>query len=432
MLNRYSRPYTLPLSKSEVRRALRLGLGRLHLHFLQHGLEEHRELLFDACLKNLVYDAQCEAERAPWLVPLLTPECEGELSRLLLQTLPRTRSWHDASQQCCLSFHLARRGHAEAHQALYLGFRIARDGRVLAAEEIMDLDGAEGLRWVSRQVLQYRWLRDRPEILERFIWHYQSRAGAGSARDVFANCPELAPYWPGDQPETDPAKGRCAWQGANEEFASLSVGEVLARIQTSTSRYFIPGLKAWAQVAGRAQRKKMAEALRKESDPHRLGHLLTVFRHNPLSSARHIHRLLELADHQDPWVRRRAHQALGEVRHPAVRARAICQLQAQNWFLCELLPLKSNLLPEDSLLFDHHLRVARKPFQHHRLIGDLVDILHANPWPEMLRVMLFVYATSPCTHCRQEIYQLMDSQGIAPTWVTSEWPYDAYHGCQEA
>ncbi|MBT9583661.1 hypothetical protein IV102_09930 [bacterium] len=41
--------------------------------------------------------------------------------------------------------------------------------------------------------------------------------------------------------------------------------------------------------------------------------------------------------------------------------------------------------------------------------------------------MLIVYETSPCTKCRYEAYQLMMNQGIAPEWVTCEWPHDAYH-----
>ncbi|MBS2040612.1 hypothetical protein JST97_36835 [bacterium] len=163
-----------------------------------------------------------------------------------------------------------------------------------------------------------------------------------------------------------------------------------------------------------------------ESDPHRLGHLLTIFHHKPLSSAPlHVGRLLALADHREQSVRFRANQALAEVRHPAVRDRAISRLKAKDWFHSEVLPLKSNLLPGDSLLFDRHLRVKGNNFEHHRLIGDLVHIVQANPWPELLKVMLFVYETSPCTNCRYDVYQLMSKQSIAPDWVTAEWPHDA-------
>lgn len=208
----------------------------------------------------------------------------------------------------------------------------------------------------------------------------------------------------------------------------MSVDQVLSKIHSSTSRYSIKGLKAWAESAGSEQQKKMAAALLEESDPHRLGHLLTVFQHKPLSGcSRHLERLLALADHEEQWVRFRANQAMGEIRHPAVRDRAISQLKAQNWFQSGVLPLKCNLMPGDCHLFDRHLKVVSNDFQHHQLIGDLVHILQANPWPEMLNVMLFVYETSPCTNCRHKVYQLMRSQGIAPDWITSEWPYDVYH-----
>lgn len=426
LLSRYIRPYSLPLSSSDVKRSLRLGLGRLRLHSLNHGLEEHRELLFHACLKNLVYDTQCEVERAPWLVQLLTSEQEVELAHMLLQTLPKTRNPRDRSQQCGLCLHLARRGHSDAREALYRGFRITRDGETVAADEIIDLDGADGLRWVSQKALHCPTLGDRKTTLQSFVSQYESRAGSGAARSVFASCSELDPHWPGERPATIPGEGERAWKRANKEFAALSAGEVLAKIHSSTSRYYIQGLKAWAKAATRAKQREIAEALMVEGDPHRLGHLLTVFEQKPLSrSARHDSRLLELADHQEQWVRFRANRALAEVRHPAVRDRAISQLQAKNWFQSEILSFKSNLLPGDSRLLERHLKVTSDNYEHHRLICNLVDILRSNPWPEMLTVMLFVYETSPCTNCRYEVYQLMSDQGITPPWVAAEWPHDA-------
>lgn len=393
---------------------------------MNYGLDEHREPLFHACLKNLVYDVQCEVERAPWLVQLLTREQEVELARLLLETFPKTRASRERYQQCSLCLHLAHRGHAEARRALYQGFRVTRDGEILAADEIINLDGSEGLRWVSQQILKSRWVRDRPWALQGFVRHYESQAWKGAARSVFANCPELAPYWPEDEPESPTKDRERDRQREDKEFAAVPANEVLGKIRSSTSRYYIKGLKAWAKAASREKLKEIADALMIENDPAGLGHLLTIFQEKPLSKPpQHVTRLLELSEHQEQSVRFRANQALGGVRHPAVRARAISQLQAKNWFQSEILSFKSNLLPGDSRLFDRHLRVTSDNYEHHRLICNLVDILRANPWPEMLNVMLFVYETSPCTNCRYEVHQIMSNQGIAPAWVDAEWPHDA-------
>lgn len=410
---------------------MRLGLGRVCLHFQAHGLAEYSELLFHACLKNLVYDAQCEVERAPWLVQLLTADQEVELAGRLLQTLPRTRGWRDRSQQCSLCLWLARKGHSDARKALYSAFRIASDGRIAAANEIIDLDGADGLRWVSQQALKICRLRDRQEILERFIWHYEERAGKRSARSVFASCPDLKPYWPTDKQPEPVVEGKPARRQTINDFASLCVSEVLAQIDSSPSPYYIPGLKAWAEAASVENLERMAEALTAEATPHRLGHVLTVFTHRPLpKSSRNVSRLLALAEHPERMVRLRANTALAEVRHLAIRDRALSQLRVQNWLEAEILPLKSNLMPGDSVLFDRHLRVSSSNFKHHRLVTDLISICEANPWLELLKVMLFVYETSPCTSCRHQVYQLMTNRGVTPDWVACEWPYDVYQSCE--
>ncbi len=64
-----------------------------------------------ACLKNGVYDVQCEPPRARWLIDLLTPEQEEELIFRLVAAIPAAKSTKDLYQICNLCYLLAKSGH---------------------------------------------------------------------------------------------------------------------------------------------------------------------------------------------------------------------------------------------------------------------------------------------------------------------------------
>jgi hypothetical protein len=426
-LSRYSRPYKLPLSEREIRRALRLGFGRIYLHHQAYGLEEHAEALFDACLRNLVYDAQCEAPRHAWLLSLVAETQEPELIRRLAEVMPRTKRRQNLHQHRDLCLLLAKRGHDSARSALYDSFSVDRNGEPWGAWEIVELDGAEGLLWLCEKTLSLVSPDELENVVGRLVSIYDLKHEKGVAQAIItqsARLKDLHCLW-APKPKPDVVQhARRAPQHSKKSVKELSVSNLLELIDSSPGPY-IQAVSLWRQSASDEQLEDVVTILSQEESEHRIRHLLRVFERRQFPNfENHSDRLLRLAVHDDWHVRHSAHSAFSSVTHARLRALTLYRLQSGDWLSGEMLPLKANLQPGDSAWLAKHLKVDRNAYRHHCLVFDLVKVCEANPWPEMLEVMMFVYSTSPCTSCRRIIYDVMLEAGLVPEWVAVEWPYD--------
>jgi hypothetical protein len=61
---------TWDLSRDEFADAISKGLGRAFLYMQDRGLDRVKDLVLNACLHDLSYDPQSEANRAKWLFTL--------------------------------------------------------------------------------------------------------------------------------------------------------------------------------------------------------------------------------------------------------------------------------------------------------------------------------------------------------------------------
>ena len=59
------------LKPEEFHEALQKGLGRAYLYVNKYGDSQVRDSILYYCLHNPSYDAQCEEERAEWLISLI-------------------------------------------------------------------------------------------------------------------------------------------------------------------------------------------------------------------------------------------------------------------------------------------------------------------------------------------------------------------------
>jgi hypothetical protein len=373
-----------------------------------------------------VYDVQCEPSRASWLLPLLESELEEEVITRITEAIPRTRRRQNLFQYCELLLLLARKGRKSARPALYSAFRIDRDGSMIGDDEIIELDGAEGFVFVCEKLLAQVALENIDDIFGRIAYVYDMEYGQGEAEAIVRETLSLAPLLSHFEPE--PVPDSTPWndpQHSKKSVEGLSATDILTLIDSTDSQFYIKPVSLWSRSASEEQLEDLARALAHENSTHRLRHILSIFRRRPLPLFEaHSDAFLKLATQEDWHVKHRANTALSSVTHPKIRKLALAQLCSQNWLVGELLPLKSNFSPGDSTFFTQHLRVDRNTYNHHRLIFDLVEVCRANPWPEMLEVMQFIYQTSPCTNCRDKIYQVMSKASLIPGWIVSERPYD--------
>ena len=423
-LSRYARPFKLPLSPPQIRRALRLGTGRLYLHKELYGLEEHSEDLYAACLRNMVYDTQCEASRSKWLLGLLTPAQETELIERLLVAAPKSRRHKDLRQHRELALGLFKKGHLKAKRILYAAFRLNQDWLPIAAEEILIVDGALGLTRIFAWVMEIARSEYWEYLTEALVRAYNVQYGKGQAEAVLADTPEYARFL--SFQETEPEAELESPFHLEMPIVDNSVAAFLKMVDASENSYFShPDLSWWQKSATDAQLRELASYLTTDTTLNRMGYILSVFCRRELPDLEeHLDTLFDLAKHENWHVKYRSHQVMARNFHPKIRALALENLRQRTWLTGELSPLKTNLVAGDSKHFDEALWVDRNDYRHHRLVGDLLDICQSKPWPELLEVMHFVYETSPCTSCRYWMYEVMKKQGLLPDWIEREWVYD--------
>ena len=373
----------------------------------------------------MVYDQQCEPARAHWLMDLLEPGEVEELLRRLVSVITHTKRFKDLYQICDICLLLAKEGHSFARSALYSAFQRGPYDEMIASREIIDLDGAEGLIWLCQKTLEMD-VEDHEEVVWQYASCYDFIFGEGEAGIVLSRVPSLRSLYGLFEPKPKLSKeSRRKPQHSKKSVKELSVPDVVELIDSTDAPYYIQALSLWSRSAKEEQLEELADRLAKEESTHRLRHFLSVFRRRSLPGFDlHADAFLKLTSHHDWHVRSWANRALSAICHPKIRAQALANLHSGQWLEGQLLPLISNLRPGDSALLAEHLRVDRNAYKHHQLIFDLVEICEENPWPEMIELMMFVYQTSPCTNCREAIYQVMLKESLVPDWIAAEWPFD--------
>lgn len=150
---------TLP--REEFQDALRKGLGRAVRHVRTASPADIREDLLHVSLNGVVYDAQCEDGRAPWLVNMFRLTNEPEFYRRpildrfaeLSEVEPRTGSDFWQLYELAVEFALA--GDKEARDAVYRTFdKMIHDECMEGCDALLRLDGIAGLLYVLRQIGQ--------------------------------------------------------------------------------------------------------------------------------------------------------------------------------------------------------------------------------------------------------------------------------------
>lgn len=130
---------------------LERGLGRAILLLRDKDSSRFRNVIRYACLNNLVFDAQCEDNRAPYIMDVLDATGEPEYYALYIRAALRSEiDDRDLDQLVELAYLLAKRGDADAKAALYEAFSRQTDDNEpgIGAEEIIKLDGLKGWLWL--------------------------------------------------------------------------------------------------------------------------------------------------------------------------------------------------------------------------------------------------------------------------------------------
>lgn len=407
--------YQLPLSQDEFKKALKLGLGRA-LHTVErNGLDSYREAFLAGCLESQVFDRECEEGRWEWLSRFFSGAPEWLSSPLYLKMCQLDPELESSRQQWCkLCLLLAQRGSAEAREALYRGFRVLDGGDLVAAEEIVELDGDEGLVWVAEHLDKAAHV-DRSTFLN-LLWVYDDngrREGDGLSLLRSLNNPRLKGFLRRvDRPEpgwTRPTNPSTDFRTARELAESLSMYE----------------LSRWASGKQPGQLRELARVLRDHRDPDVLEKILFCFRVGGLPEFDPV--LLQLAEYSYGDTARRARWVMAYHDHPSVREKALQWLDRGLVEKGRLRSLRRTFQMSDLEAVKEAVARALERLnvhQAHDLLGDVIFLAEHHLNAEVAVLLHLVYWHTPCTNCRRDAVSYLVGDGLLPDWMREECRFD--------
>ncbi len=373
---------------------------------------------------------------------------KGRISQELLQSLdvPTDHFW-DASQRCRITLRLAQRGYDEARTRLNSCLRKWPDtADLIGAEEIITLDGADGLIKVAEylgSLLQSEsgfWIDD--GMLNLFDVAHEAGAGRKVLNDAAVYSPQVSYYlrYLDERNKENPgySDGISAGgyvrlesvqlrpEGMNshvKKMQDITAASVINEIETEDPQRNRYWFSSWGRHANEDNLAAVFESMILQSDPDRLCKYLRVFSRRALPSF--DARLVSLAYHVNPEVREFAHKALSNYSHPAVRSLAIEKLEESRFLEGELRLLTRNYQRGDAAIIERILQLPADRDLLHGLLYELIKVFQSNRVAESTNAMLLVYDQSPCSNCRCDAVKILLSTGTAPDWLLEECRYDS-------
>ncbi|HAW30318.1 MAG TPA: hypothetical protein DCY03_19710 [Planctomycetaceae bacterium] len=423
-------PPTVP-TPAEQRDALAKGLGRARLWAEQGMLTEAP--LKEACLQDLRYDRMCEDLRGDWLWEIINATCFRNAIRVpLLHALHDLSDPENARQLCKLAQHYAASGDAVFRDLLYQIVTqkplAAADYDFLGESELLALEGERGFLCAAKsrgaQLEQIDW--DWPE--ESLLREAGNLIGDTRIHELLSSTsdPDLNRFFESwqqqlrEKAERKQEKQRHRKKQQAQQTEETSVETVLeaARGETHCSWF-----RSWGMQADPGELNKVLQTLKSSKEPAVLLNLIKVFANRALPEF--DSRLIELCQHPDPELQRRAWVALANNSHPEIREFANRQLN-ENQPACLFSLFIRNYQAGDEHRILAALTLPDDVWECHSVLGDLVEVLKENPTADRSRLAMVIYRFTPCEICRYKAVQLLQEQSAIPAWLAEECRFDSY------
>jgi len=447
-------PFDLPLTRKGFRVALRRGHGRALLHAQQYGLDESPGFLDEllaAALKCPVLDPQSEGLRADWLLELATLSgVKREFASRFQAELAGERLYAGDDWSLVLRCELfglfAQEDECWARLELERMFGPPgtippKDwlfGLPPAAEQLLDLDGEEGLLRVAER-LGERLERSPEEWVDKaLLWYFDQDREAGSALAVLEEARKQSArvnrfLLALETKRAEPGRvvSSAHPNGLRLPLERNSAADVIAYVGSpkhascgDAARPFHGHfLHRWGMAASQSSLSEVYERLAAATIPSHLYAYLRVFAKAQLPVLSPA--VLDLARHEDPLVRIAAVTALSQLRDTRLRDLALDSLEELPANSAALALFHLNAAPGDAKLVSEALRVPRDIHDLHGLVGDLLFGFQTSHDPDTSVLMLFIYEHSPCSECRRKAVRQLADSGPLPTWLAEEIAFDS-------
>lgn len=414
-----------PLTTAAFAAALRTGHGRAMQQVASYGPNGFEDEITQACVSCLSYDPQCEAQRAPWLLSIVD---RAKLNKKVLQAIEAManaslpENHRDMSHRSAILKELAGAGSEDARSLLYRSLtRLSHTSDVIGADQILALDGVDGLIHVARQL--GHWLRTDPDFWvddypsEQFDSLTGIEGGLAALEREAAVDSDIANYLAGMR---ETREGRSA-SSARFDTTAYTGAEIVAHVSKN------PGdqchwFRRWGAKAASDHLDTVFAALLASEEPEHVKRLLGCFAKKGVP--RFDSRLLPWIAHPDERIRWSAVRAVAPLTHGELRQAAMHLLTAGDLTNGVTL-LVNNFEASDFAMCAEYLEPLHDADQAHRLVGELLDLCEAHPGAGASHCLLYVYELSPCSICRKRALKALIDVNAAPAWVLTEAAHDA-------
>ena len=400
-----------PLSADAFRDALAKGLGRTMLALRgTGGSARHGDALIEACLENLQYDRQLEANRAAYLTRLVeAADLQERLLGAILDALPRADPGWDRDQMIDLLEETSSRGDEGAWQAL-------RDLAAAGEERAQDnlgSSGPRGLEWVAEHVL--------PSLTKEERWRIWMWLPDDELEDVTDLQRRLRAIRRADEERSVPRTQRVGEQ-------RLTPREFLDRLDRELLDY--SDAHEFVKSASDEALREAAERFLTVEERSSRRALERVFREVrwPLP----VERLFELVD--DETRGRSACRVLGCIDHPKVRRLGLGLIQRVPvpWNAFETLKSSFREGDEAALWAVLPSLDGVEADLRHNVLQDLREIMAKHPAVDWQPFAEWIYEKTPCSFCRSCAVDWMVERGTLPERIRVEGEFDAEEDIRKA
>lgn len=413
----YSAP-SLPLSRSNFSNALHVGHGRARLHLDTFGIGDLRDVVLEAAITCKTYDPQVEGFYAAWFADF----CEGaQIVPTVIATSPGGEHW-DKAWRCALLAQFALRGHSGARDALYRTCREVEHGELYGVDEIIELDGVDGLAFVANKLGQLILVDRSPAVDGTEFWSFDAEHGEGAALRVLE---ELSAASSPIHAYLTRVREKVSTGPTSSTWRRLSVDEQVAVILAAKRP--IHGLGPWARDLGDDALLPILRIALSHDESSVIENALRC-----LSGSRVLSftpELWPLVRHSDANIRLFAARALGRHIDTSVRETGVALLAEDTPTALEL--LRRNALPEDGNTLSKSLSYVDDIHERHSICSHVNQLLEDCPGVREPGLALYVYEHSPCRHCRASAVRHLRAWDACPGWLLDEGRFDASEEIRE-
>ncbi|AFY58354.1 hypothetical protein Riv7116_5993 [Rivularia sp. PCC 7116] len=417
------------LKPEEFHDALKKGLGRAYLYVKQYGDSQVRDSILYCCLHNPSYDAQCEEQRAEWLISLidLTENKNFYFSKIIDALMPSTDCW-DTYQLFQLCGILAKRNFKTAKTVIYQKFDLQEfNESCLGGYEIINLDGLTGLRYVIQRLgKRLSEEEDYWDDCDVFDYAYE-KLGKVEVSDYLQTASTTDRYI---KTYLEQVKNH------NIEKPSFSKESYIERVR---KKYLLKRVLSnvenkkynsaytytvFGKYAVEAELNLVFEKFLDETRKEQIVRYLWIFRTREVP--RLDNKLFQLAMSDDGDIRTAAVATLKFCQDSSIRNLAIdlSKNQDEEIAICSVGLFIKNYQSGDNRFIESILPRINDEDTKHFVCMDLIKIFERHEVDELLTSLLWAYENTPCTHCREKIVKALIASRLIPQRLVDECQFD--------